>query len=36
MEEKIHNLVSDRGPWLLKNNPISKLVYTFFKKIFEV
>jgi len=32
MEEKIHNLVSERGPWLLKNNLISKLVYGFLKK----
>lgn len=32
MEEKIHNLVRDRGPWLLKNNPVSKFIYAVLKK----
>ena len=27
MEEKLHQLISSRSPWLLKDNPFSNLIY---------
>ena len=32
MEEKIHQLISERNPWLLKDNFLSKAVYRALKK----
>ena len=32
MEEKIHHLINERNPWLLKNNFLSKAVYRALKK----
>ena len=32
MEEKIHQLIKERNPWLLKNNFLSKAVYRALKK----
>ena len=32
MEEKIHNLINERNPWLLKRNFLSKAVYRMLKK----
>ena len=32
MEEKIHQLISERNPWLLKDNFLSKAVYRVLKK----
>ncbi len=31
MEEKLHQLISSRSPWLLKDNPFSNLIYKFLK-----
>ena len=32
MEEKIHQLIKERNPWLLKDNFLSKTIYTLLKK----
>ena len=32
MKEKIYELIKERNPWLLKNNLISKTIYTLLKK----
>ena len=32
MEEKIHQLIKERNPWLLKDNYLSKTIYTLLKK----
>ena len=32
MEEKIHNLINERNPWLLKSNFLSKTLYKILKK----
>ncbi len=32
MEEKIHQLISERNPWLLKDTLLSKSVYKVLKK----
>ena len=32
MEEKIHHLINERNPWLLKSNFFSKVVYRMLKK----
>ena len=32
MEEKIHQLIKERNPWLLKNNLLSKITYNLLKK----
>ena len=32
MEEKIHHLINERNPWLLKSNFFSKIVYKMLKK----
>ena len=36
MEEKIHNLIKDRGPWFLKETYLSKLVYRFLAKYLKI
>ena len=32
MEEKIHQLIKDRNPWLLKDSFLSKIIYNLLKK----
>ena len=32
MEEKIHNLINERNPWLLKSSFLSKTFYKILKK----
>lgn len=32
MEEKLYNLIKERGPWLLKQNLLSKSIFRFLKK----
>ena len=36
MEEKIYNLIRERGPWFLKDTLFSKLVYKFLTKYLKV
>ncbi len=36
MEEKIHNLIKDRGPWFLKDTFLSKLVYKLLAKYLKI
>ena len=31
MEEKLYNLIQERGPWLLKKNLVSKSIFSFLK-----
>ena len=32
MKEKIHQLINERNPWLLKDSFLSKTIYTLLKK----
>ena len=36
MEEKIYNLIKERGPWFLKGSLLSKLVYKSLSKYLKV
>ena len=36
MEEKIFNLIKSRGPWFLKNNILSKAVFSFLSKYLRI
>ena len=36
MEEKIYSLIRDRGPWFLKKNIFSKLIFNFLSKYLRI
>ena len=36
MEEKIYSLIRDRGPWFLKENIFSKLIFNFLSKYLRI